>query len=82
MDAYVWILVISIFADWRFDESRTRGLTEAACLTLIQEVQSQTTRAYCYKDGEPDPGWPKRPITREICAYHACWPLLPGRRRV
>jgi len=29
MDAYVWILLISIFADWRYEESRTRGVPAA-----------------------------------------------------
>ncbi len=80
MDAYVWILVIEIFGD-RVQGSRTRGLTESACLTLVQEVRSERTIAYCYQDGTPDPGWgsfvkPPRPVCAE------CWPLLPGRRRI
>jgi hypothetical protein len=62
MDAYVWILVIEIFTDWRNESSRTRGLTEAACRVLVQEVQSRTTRAYCYRDGEPDPEPRLRPV--------------------
>ena len=60
--------------------SQTRGLTEAACLTLVAEMKSRSTLAYCYRDGEPDPGWPTPPIDlRPIC--DECRPL-PGRRRV
>jgi|SoiMethySBSTD1v2_1073268.scaffolds.fasta_scaffold57976_2 hypothetical protein len=55
-----WILVIHVIAffsgDFRVPDSRTRGLTEAACLTLVQEVQGPKTIAYCYRDGEKDPG--------------------------
>ena len=77
MDPYVWILVINLISllpgDFRMPSSRTRGLTQEACLILVQEVQSRTTFAYCYKDGEPDPGWrrpskPRRPDCDECRA--------------
>jgi hypothetical protein len=56
------------------------GLTEAAWWTLVQEVKSRTTQAYCYRDGEPDPEPKPRPVEmRPICAE--CGPL-PGRKRV
>ena len=81
MDA-TWILVIEIFAD-RIEGSRTRGLTEAACLTLLQEVKGPSTIAYCYPDGTKDPEWwPfRRPIERPpLCAHgggSCAWPILP-----
>jgi hypothetical protein len=74
------ISVIALFpGDLRIPSSRTRGLTEEACLILAQEVRSRTTIAYCYEDGTSDPGWhkpskPPQPICEE------CGPL-PGRRR-
>jgi hypothetical protein len=79
-----WILVISIIAllpsDLRTPDSRTRGLTEAACLALVHEVQSRKTIAYCYEDGTPDPGRQRATVKeRPICTD--CSPL-PGRRRV
>ena len=84
MDAATWILVIEISADWRqagsrHESSRTRGLTETACLALIQEVRGPRTTAYCYQDGQPDPDWhrPAKPLP-PICVE--CWPP-PGRRR-
>jgi hypothetical protein len=80
MDAYVWISVIEIFADWRNESSRTRELTEAAWLTLVQEVKSRSTVAYCYRDGEPDPVWGK-PLIKRAPICDECGPL-PGRRRV
>jgi hypothetical protein len=53
MDAYTWVLVIdviSLFAgDFRLAPSRTRDLTEAACLILVQKVRSPKTIAYCYE---------------------------------
>jgi hypothetical protein len=72
MDAYTWILVIDIWAN-RHESSRTRGLTEAACLTLVQEVRSPTTTAYCYRDGGPDPGW-RRPRVKERPQCDECRP--------
>jgi len=62
-----WILVISVFSFFRAElgisDSRTRGLTEAACLTLAQEVRGPKIVAYCYRDGTPDRGWhrPSKP---------------------
>jgi len=64
MNAYTWILVIDVIllfpGDCGCSSSRTRELTEAACLILVQEVRSPKTIAYCYEDGTPDPGrqWP------------------------
>jgi hypothetical protein len=60
MDAGSWILVIeviSLFAgDFRMLPSCTRNLKEAACLILAEEVRGPKTIAYCYRDGEKDPG--------------------------
>jgi len=69
------------FRQWRNEDSRTRGLTEVACLTLAQEVRGRTTIAYCYPDGTPDPGWRTKPIIdwHRIC--DECGPL-PGLRWV
>jgi hypothetical protein len=66
MHAPSWILVIEIFADWRHpgsrhESSRTRNLTEAACLILAQEVRSERTISYCYRDGEKDSGMFAKP---------------------
>jgi hypothetical protein len=79
-----WILVISVIAlfpaDLRIPDSRTRGLTEAACMALAGEVQSRKTITYCYEDGTPDPGRQRATVKeRPIC--DECGPL-PGRRRV
>ena len=84
MDAYVWILVIDVISlfpgDLRMASSRTRGLTESACLILAQEVRSSMTIAYCYEDGTLDPEGRTRPVERRpICGE--CGPL-PGRKRV
>jgi hypothetical protein len=43
--------------DLQLPPSRTRGLTEEACLILAQEVRGPKTIAYCYRDGEKDLGW-------------------------
>ena len=60
------INVIALFTgDLRLPSTRTRGLTEAACLVLAQEVRGSKTIAYCYRDGEPDPGLPTRSHGKE-----------------
>ena len=74
---FVWILVIEIFGGYRVEGSRTRGLTEATCLTLVQEVRSRTTVAYCYEDGQPDPGWGK-PLIKRAPICDECGPLQGG----
>jgi hypothetical protein len=75
------ISVIALFSgDLRIPDSRTRGLTEAACLALVQEVRSRKTIAYCYEGGTSDPGRQRATVKeRPICTD--CGPL-PGRRRV
>jgi hypothetical protein len=84
MDAYVWILVINVISllpgDLHLPSSRTRGLTEEACLILAQEVRGPKTIAYCYRDGEPDPGW-HRPSKPQRQQGDECRPP-PGRRWV
>jgi len=87
-----WILVIEMFAfavGEPHGSSRTRDLPHDACLTLVQEVKSEKTIAYCYRTGEEDPylpGYYARPrVKQPICAHgggSCAWPLLPGRRRV
>jgi hypothetical protein len=83
MDAYTWILVIEVVSllsgDFRLAPSRTRDLTEAACLILVQEVRSSKTIAYCYEDGTPDPGR-RAPRIKERPNCDECPP--PGRRWV
>src|SRR5262245_54374902 len=98
-DPYVWILVIEIWGSWRTGErnqsSRTRDLPLEACLTLVQEVQSENTHAYCYETGTPDPGYQpwkrnralERDPIRDCASHHyfrgSCiWPLPAGRRRI
>jgi len=96
MDAVVtFVLVIETFSlfatEPRIPSSRTRDLTEAACLTLAQEVKGPSAIAYCYRTGDKDPGWGswvwgwRERIKEPICAHgggSCSWPLLPGRRRV
>jgi len=50
-------------SDLGISDRRTRGLTEAGCLTLAQEVRGPKIVAYCYRDGTPDRGWhrPSKP---------------------
>ena len=68
MDMAPWILVINVISlfssDFQLAPSRTRGLTDSACLVLVQEVQGPRTFAYCYRDGTPDPGRasPSKPL--------------------
>jgi hypothetical protein len=85
MDPATFILVIEICADWRNEASRTRELTEGACMVLAQEARSCSTVAYCYRNGEQDPGWVTKEIRPPICA-HATWchggTTLPGRKRI
>jgi len=79
-----WILgieVIGLFAtDLQIPSSRTRDLTESACMVLAEEAPGPKARSYCYETGTLDPGW-HRPRVKKPKPCEGYRPL-PGRRWV
>jgi PQQ enzyme repeat len=70
-----------IFADWRYEDSQTWGLTETTCLTWCRKSEVGPPSPIAIQMGRRTPGWRRtKPFEwHRIC--DECGPL-PGRRRV